>query len=179
MASYFLHSCILDVTITFTFKILLLSLAVSPHQPVLSSSLPRGRPTCKPQCKPKNQVKAKTKSKQRRKSVKPTRKPLPTLPPFDFKRYLLEKDNRDFKLLIDQPVKCLLEGGEGEGPPGVGGGGGGGGAATAAAPYMLIAVKSVAADFDKRQVTCYCGLLTDYDYLYFVIRLQSDVTCFA
>uniref|UniRef100_A0A8C2K1R5 Hexosyltransferase n=1 Tax=Cyprinus carpio TaxID=7962 RepID=A0A8C2K1R5_CYPCA len=38
---------------------------------------------------------------------------------------------RDFKLLIDQPTKC-------SGPEG--------------APYMLIAIKSVATDFDKRQV---------------------------
>lgn len=63
----------------------------------------------------------------------------------------MEKDKRDFKLLIDQPEKCLLGGGEEEGAPG-------GGAAAAAAPYMLIAVKSVAADFDKRQVTFVCAL---------------------
>lgn len=57
----------------------------------------------------------------------------PTLPTFDFKSYVRDKDNRDFRLIIDQPDKCPLDG--------------------SAAPYMLIAVKSVAADFDKRQVT--------------------------
>lgn len=108
-------------------------------------------PPCNPQSKPlqpksKIQVKSKGKSKLRRKNVKPTKaadKPLPTLPPFDFEGYLREKDNRNFKLLIDQPEKCLLGGAEEEG-----------GSKTSAttAPYMLIAVKSVAADFDKRQV---------------------------
>lgn len=73
------------------------------------------------------------------------------MPPFDFKSYLLEKDNRDFNLLIDQPEKCNL--GVAEGPQG------GREGAAAAAPYMLIAVKSVAADFDKRQVTFSCALL--------------------
>lgn len=82
------------------------------------------------------------------------------MPPFDFKSYLLEKDNRDFNLLIDQPEKCLLGGAEGEGPQG-----GSEGAATAA-PYMLIAVKSVAADFDKRQVTFIWALLI-FQYLIF------------
>ena len=73
----------------------------------------------------------------------PTKAPakaLPTLPPFDFEGYLREKDNRDFKLLINQPEKCQIAEGE-----------------SSAAPYMLIAVKSVAADFDKRQVQ-YCVL---------------------
>lgn len=103
-------------------------------------------PPCNPQSKSKPQVKSKGKSKLRRKNVKPTKtagKPLPTLPPFDFEGYLREKDNRNFKLLIDQPEKCLLGGAEEEG-----------GSKTSAttAPYMLIAVKSVAADFDKRQV---------------------------
>lgn len=106
-----------------------------------------GRPTCKPQAKAKSQVKAKAKSKQRRKNIKPTGKPLPTLPPFDFKSYLREKDNRNFNLLIDQPEKCFLGGADEEGREG------GSRGADAAAPYMLIAVKSVAADFDKRQVT--------------------------
>lgn len=118
-------------------------------------------PPCKPQSKskppqPKSkiQVKSKGKSKPRRKNVGPTKtagKRLPTLPPFDFEGYLREKDNRDFKLLIDQPEKCHLGGAEEE----EGGGRGSKGSATAA-PYMLIAVKSVAADFDKRQVMpCY------------------------
>lgn len=109
-------------------------------------------PPCKPQSKtkppqPKNKPpqpknKPKGKSKSRRKNAAPTKapaKPLPTMPLFDFEGYLSQKDNRHFKLLIDQPEKCHMDGG-----------GGGGGGATA--PYMLIAVKSVAADFDKRQV---------------------------
>lgn len=73
-------------------------------------------------------------------------KPLPTMPPFDFEGYLREKDNRDFKLLIDQPEKCNIGGAEGEE------GGGSGSKGSTTAPYMLIAVKSIAADFDKRQV---------------------------
>lgn len=62
------------------------------------------------------------------------------MPPFDFEGYLREKDNRDFKLLIDQPEKCPIGGAEEE-------------EGSTTAPYMLIAVKSIAADFDKRQVT--------------------------
>lgn len=87
-----------------------------------------------PLAKSKTQVKAKGKSKSRHKNAakKPTRPPLPTLPPFDFEGYLKAKDNRNFSLLIDQEDKCHMEG--------------------QSAPYMLIAVKSVAADFDKRQV---------------------------
>ncbi len=71
-------------------------------------------------------------------------KPLPTMPPFDFEGYLREKDNRDFKLLIDQPEKCHIGGAEEKG--------GGESKGSTTAPYMLIAVKSIAADFDKRQV---------------------------
>lgn len=67
------------------------------------------------------------------------------MPPFDFDGYLREKDNRNFKLLIDQPEKCHIRGAAGEG-------GGGIFEDSTAAPYMLIAVKSVAADFHKRQV---------------------------
>uniref|UniRef100_A0A3B5B7U5 Hexosyltransferase n=1 Tax=Stegastes partitus TaxID=144197 RepID=A0A3B5B7U5_9TELE len=107
-------------------------------------------PPCQPQPKskaaqPKSrpQSKSKSKSKLRKKNVTPTKapgNPLPTMPPFDFERYLREKDNRNFKLLIDQPEKCHVGGAEEE----EGG--------SRKAPYMLIAVKSVAADFDKRQV---------------------------
>uniref|UniRef100_A0A4W4H8M7 Hexosyltransferase n=1 Tax=Electrophorus electricus TaxID=8005 RepID=A0A4W4H8M7_ELEEL len=50
---------------------------------------------------------------------------------FDFEGYLRKKDQREFEMLINQPEKC-------SGPEG--------------APYLLIAIKSVAADFDKRQV---------------------------
>lgn len=58
--------------------------------------------------------------------------PTPT-GPFDFGRYLRAKDQRRFPLLINQPHKCL-----GGGAPGRG-------------PDLLIAVKSVAADFERRQ----------------------------
>ncbi|KAM7396189.1 hypothetical protein PAMP_019247 [Pampus punctatissimus] len=90
-----------------------------------------------PQTVSKPQVKSKGKAKTQRKNVMPTKaagKPLPTMPPFDFESYLREKDNRNFRLLIDQPEKCHI------------------GRGGTTAPYMLIAVKSVAADFDKRQV---------------------------
>ncbi|XP_034540577.1 UDP-GlcNAc:betaGal beta-1,3-N-acetylglucosaminyltransferase 9 [Notolabrus celidotus] len=126
----------------------------SPEFP--SSSSEPQLPPCKPQPKakpvqPKSkpQVKSKGKSKSRRKSVTPTKaagKLLPTLPPFDFERYLREKDKRDFNLLIDQPEKCHIRGAKEEK------GGGGTNDDGATAPYMLIAVKSVAADFEKRQV---------------------------
>uniref|UniRef100_UPI0037E9BEED UDP-GlcNAc:betaGal beta-1,3-N-acetylglucosaminyltransferase 9 n=1 Tax=Semicossyphus pulcher TaxID=241346 RepID=UPI0037E9BEED len=116
-----------------------------------SSSEPQ-LPPCKPQPKskppqPKSkpQVKSKGKSKSRRKNVAPTKaagKPLPTLPPFDFETYLREKDKRDFNLVIDQPEKCHIRGAEEKG----------GAREGTNAPYMLIAVKSIAADFEKRQV---------------------------
>ncbi|GLD60644.1 UDP-GlcNAc:betaGal beta-1,3-N-acetylglucosaminyltransferase 9 isoform X2 [Lates japonicus] len=96
--------------------------------------------------KSKPQVKSKRKSKSRRKNAVPTKtagNALPTMPPFDFEGYLREKDNRDFKLLIDQPEKCHIRGAEE--------GGGRGDKGPITVPYMLIAVKSVAADFDKRQ----------------------------
>ncbi|XP_074533354.1 UDP-GlcNAc:betaGal beta-1,3-N-acetylglucosaminyltransferase 9 [Halichoeres trimaculatus] len=126
----------------------------SPEFPS-SSSMPK-LPPCKaqpkgkpPQPKSKTQVKYKGKSKLRRKNATPTKtppKPLPTLPPFDFETYLKEKDKRDFNLLIDQPEKCHIRGAKEEE------GRGGASDEGDTAPYMLIAVKSVAADFDKRQV---------------------------
>ncbi|XP_047452398.1 UDP-GlcNAc:betaGal beta-1,3-N-acetylglucosaminyltransferase 9 [Mugil cephalus] len=102
-------------------------------------------PPCNPQTKSEPEVKSRGKSKSRRKNVTQTKAAgnrLPTLPPFDFEGYLKEKDNRNFKLLIDQPEKCHI-GGEEEG---------GGERGSRTAPYMLIAVKSIAADFEKRQV---------------------------
>ncbi|XP_053283032.1 UDP-GlcNAc:betaGal beta-1,3-N-acetylglucosaminyltransferase 9 [Pleuronectes platessa] len=119
----------------------------SPSEPQLPACKPQSKskaPQAKskaPQAKSKAPLKSKGKSKSRRKNAVPTKpaaKPLPTMPPFDFEGYLREKDNRDFNLLIDQPEKCHIRGAEEE----EGG----------EAPYMLIAVKSVAADFDKRQV---------------------------
>uniref|UniRef100_A0A8C3RZN6 Hexosyltransferase n=1 Tax=Chelydra serpentina TaxID=8475 RepID=A0A8C3RZN6_CHESE len=50
---------------------------------------------------------------------------------FDFKRYLLNKDNRNFDLLINQPKKCLR---------------------TPGGPFLLIAIKSVVEDFDRREI---------------------------
>ncbi|KAM9480635.1 UDP-GlcNAc:betaGal beta-1,3-N-acetylglucosaminyltransferase 9 isoform 1-T2 [Clarias gariepinus] len=83
----------------------------------------------KQQNKFKNQVKSKKKQGKKKTTAKTTT--VPTLPQFDFEDYLLKKDQRQFKMLIDQPEKC-------KGPEG--------------APYLLIAIKSVAVDFDKRQV---------------------------
>uniref|UniRef100_A0A665V406 Hexosyltransferase n=1 Tax=Echeneis naucrates TaxID=173247 RepID=A0A665V406_ECHNA len=129
---------------------------VDQETPELPSS-PSGpqQPACKPQtkskaakAKSKPQVKSKGKSKSRRKNVVPTKtaaNALPTMPPFDFEGYMREKDNRNFNLLIDQPEKCHIRGAEEDE-------GGRRDEGSVAAPYMLIAVKSVAADFDKRQV---------------------------
>ncbi|KAM6926511.1 UDP-GlcNAc:betaGal beta-1,3-N-acetylglucosaminyltransferase 9 isoform 1-T1 [Lycodopsis pacificus] len=113
----------------------------SKSQPPVSKLKP-------PQLKSKHHVKSKGKSKSQRKNAVPTKtvgKPLPTLPPFDFEGYLREKDNRNFKLLIDQPEKCHIGGAEEEA-------GEGGSKGSTTAPYMLIAVKSIPVDFDKRQV---------------------------
>uniref|UniRef100_A0A8C9G6T0 Hexosyltransferase n=1 Tax=Pavo cristatus TaxID=9049 RepID=A0A8C9G6T0_PAVCR len=50
---------------------------------------------------------------------------------FNFKHYLLNKDNRNFNLLINQPKKCKrIPGG----------------------PFLLIAIKSVVEDFDRREI---------------------------
>nr|XP_056718663.1 UDP-GlcNAc:betaGal beta-1,3-N-acetylglucosaminyltransferase 9 [Euleptes europaea] len=50
---------------------------------------------------------------------------------FDFKHYLLNKDNRKFELLVNQPRKCRTN-------PG--------------GPFLLIAIKSLVEDFDRREV---------------------------
>lgn len=138
---------------------------ISPNQQFPSSSSMPKLPPCKaqPKGKPsqpksKTQVKSKGKSKSRRKNATPTKappKPLPTLPPFDFETYLREKDKRDFNLLIDQPEKCHIKGAKEEE------GGRGASDEGATAPYMLIAVKSVAADFDKRQVKISDGVFNN------------------
>ncbi|XP_061678383.1 UDP-GlcNAc:betaGal beta-1,3-N-acetylglucosaminyltransferase 9 [Syngnathoides biaculeatus] len=107
---------------------------VRPYEPQLAPCEQKPK-------RPQPKSKAKGKSKSRQKSTTPTKMssaPLPTMPLFDFEGYLREKDNRNFQLLIDQPQKCQLGGSRqaGESPE----------------LYMLIAVKSIAADFDKRQV---------------------------
>ncbi|KAI4873851.1 hypothetical protein NFI96_000852 [Prochilodus magdalenae] len=84
----------------------------------------------KSQSKSKGQMKAKPKDKKRKVTTTKA-SAVPTRPQFDFEDYLRKKDQRDFRMLIDQPEKC-------SGPKG--------------APYLLIAIKSVAADFEKRQV---------------------------
>ncbi|XP_073328807.1 UDP-GlcNAc:betaGal beta-1,3-N-acetylglucosaminyltransferase 9 [Pagrus major] len=117
----------------------------SPSEPQLPACKPQSK-SKPPQSKSKSQVKSKGKSKTRRKNAAPTKaagKPLPTMPPFDFEGYLRDKDKRDFNLLIDQPEKCHIRGAEE---------GGAGSKESSTAPYMLIVVKSIAADFDKRQV---------------------------
>ncbi|XP_030907815.2 UDP-GlcNAc:betaGal beta-1,3-N-acetylglucosaminyltransferase 9 [Melopsittacus undulatus] len=48
-----------------------------------------------------------------------------------FKGYLLNKDNRNFNLLINQPKKCRR---------------------TPGGPFLLIAIKSVVEDFDRREI---------------------------
>ncbi|XP_054476281.1 UDP-GlcNAc:betaGal beta-1,3-N-acetylglucosaminyltransferase 9 [Anoplopoma fimbria] len=117
----------------------------SKSQPPLSKLKPPQLKSKPSHSKSKQQVKSKGKSKSQRKNAVPTKtagKPLPTMPPFDFEGYLREKDNRNFRLLIDQPDKCHIGGAEEQ--EGEGGNQG--------SLYMLIAVKSIPADFDKRQV---------------------------
>lgn len=50
---------------------------------------------------------------------------------FDFRHYLLNKDNRKFDLLINQPMKCRR---------------------TPEGPFLLIAIKSLVEDFDRREI---------------------------
>ncbi|MGH0175431.1 UNVERIFIED_CONTAM: hypothetical protein FKN15_071784 [Acipenser sinensis] len=61
-------------------------------------------------------------------AVQPTRAPSSSRPPFNFKQYLRNKDCRDFKLLLNQPGKCVGD------------------------TFLLIAIKSVAEEFEKREV---------------------------
>ncbi|KAL7878729.1 hypothetical protein AOLI_G00097030 [Acnodon oligacanthus] len=115
----------------------------SPLKGMLLPSKPPNLPQCnsepkmqaqakpKSQSKPKGQMKLKQKDRKRKAIAPKANTVAPTLPQFDFEDYLRKKDQREFRMLIDQPEKCL-------GPEG--------------APYLLIAIKSVAADFDKRQV---------------------------
>ncbi|KAM3920040.1 UDP-GlcNAc:betaGal beta-1,3-N-acetylglucosaminyltransferase 9 [Leptodactylus fuscus] len=62
--------------------------------------------------------------------VKPSPPSVVTLPPFDFRQYLRNKDYRNFTLLINQPNKCNKPSGE---------------------SFLLIAVKSIVEDFDRRE----------------------------
>ncbi|XP_062997617.1 UDP-GlcNAc:betaGal beta-1,3-N-acetylglucosaminyltransferase 9 [Elgaria multicarinata webbii] len=50
---------------------------------------------------------------------------------FDFRHYLRNKDHRKFDLLINQPKKCKR---------------------TPAGPFLLIAIKSLVEDFDRREI---------------------------
>uniref|UniRef100_A0A4W5P554 Hexosyltransferase n=1 Tax=Hucho hucho TaxID=62062 RepID=A0A4W5P554_9TELE len=95
----------------------------SAHQ---SHSKSQTHPKSKLQSKSKPQ--AKTKSRLKKDEGTKAVPVLPTRPPFYFEGYLRDKDNRDFILLMDQLGKCSGE------------------------PYMLIAIKSVVADFERRQV---------------------------
>lgn len=122
--------------------------AASPSEPQLPLC---ERKSKRPKPKSKAQSKSKGKSKSRQKSITPTKTsgaPVPTLPLFDFVGYMREKDNRNFRLLIDQPQKCQLGGSERSGET--------------RELYMLIAVKSVAADFDKRQVNQIMLIFIDF-----------------
>ncbi|XP_005159205.1 UDP-GlcNAc:betaGal beta-1,3-N-acetylglucosaminyltransferase 9 isoform X1 [Danio rerio] len=101
------------------------SLDIPPCQPeVQTKSKPQGQSKVKPQ-------KARSKTKSKFQQASTTASLLPTQHSFDFADYLRKKDQRDFKMLIDQPTKC---------------------SEPESAPYMLIAIKSVTTDFDKRQV---------------------------
>ncbi|KAJ8281178.1 hypothetical protein GJAV_G00064410 [Gymnothorax javanicus] len=116
---------------------------VQPRLPVKSQPKPQPKTQVKvqvkpqPKAQPKSVVKpqAKPQAQAKSKGAQKVEQPpaaVVTRAPFDFQQYLLDKDNRDFTLLIDQPLKCVEENGE--------------------PPYLLIAIKSVAADFHKRQV---------------------------
>ncbi|XP_078527510.1 UDP-GlcNAc:betaGal beta-1,3-N-acetylglucosaminyltransferase 9 [Lissotriton helveticus] len=61
----------------------------------------------------------------------PTVSAAPTVSPFDFKEYLRHKDDRNYTLLVNQPNKCKKY-------PG--------------GPFLLIAIKSVVEDFDRREI---------------------------
>lgn len=99
----------------------------SHHEPTAQAQI-KSKPRAKLKS-PQSQGKSKKKEGKKKATVKSTT--VPTLPQFDFEDYLRKKDQREFTILIDQPEKCKR-------PKG--------------APYLLIAIKSVAADFDKRQV---------------------------
>ncbi|NXX84069.1 B3GN9 acetylglucosaminyltransferase, partial [Urocolius indicus] len=70
-------------------------------------------------------------TKVAKKRVQTTTPPALPHPAFNFKHYLLNKDNRNFKLLVNQPRKCRR---------------------TPGGPFLLIAIKSVVEDFDRREI---------------------------
>ncbi|KAG9336959.1 hypothetical protein JZ751_029976 [Albula glossodonta] len=108
-----------------------------PRAPLKPQPKPQAqsKPQAKPQPQRKPQGQGQGQGQQKGKGAQKAQQPpapMVTRPPFNFEEYLLNKDNRDFKQLIDQPNKCTERTGE--------------------PPYLLIAIKSVAADFHKRQV---------------------------
>lgn len=96
-----------------------------------SSDRPHTVTALKYNYKPKHYTQTESTQQNDSKYPKKTIISVPARPYFDFKDYLRKKDQRQFDILIDQPKKCT-------GPKG--------------APYLLIAIKSMAADFDKRQI---------------------------
>ncbi|MBN3311062.1 B3GN9 acetylglucosaminyltransferase, partial [Amia calva] len=79
-------------------------------------------------CQQAEEEEEREKVMERERPTHPTGAVVLTRPPFDFQLYLRNKDCRDFELLLNQPKKCSGD------------------------PFLLIAVKSLADEFDKRQV---------------------------
>ncbi|XP_062442618.1 UDP-GlcNAc:betaGal beta-1,3-N-acetylglucosaminyltransferase 9 [Rhea pennata] len=104
----------------------------SVTQRIFSDPKAPGRPTPAKATVPRPQIIPMVK----RAEVANDRVQITTSPPlidssFNFKHYLLNKDNRNFNLLINQPKKCRkIPGG----------------------PFLLIAIKSVVEDFDRREI---------------------------
>ncbi|XP_054025961.1 UDP-GlcNAc:betaGal beta-1,3-N-acetylglucosaminyltransferase 9 [Dryobates pubescens] len=95
---------------------------------------PRGpqRPTPAQAAVPRPQVTLAVRRKEAASDGVQTATPAPaTDPAFNFKLYLLNKDKRNFNLLINQPKKCRR---------------------TPGGPFLLIAIKSVVEDFDRREI---------------------------
>ncbi|XP_028813501.1 UDP-GlcNAc:betaGal beta-1,3-N-acetylglucosaminyltransferase 9 [Denticeps clupeoides] len=96
-----------------------------------SQNRPKNNPGSKSKQKRKVKVQSKAKTNAAVKKTSETTVGPTPLVPFDFEDYIRKKDNRHFRALLDQPDKCRVPDGS---------------------PFLLVAVKSVAEDFDKRQV---------------------------